>query len=77
VIHARIQDGTLATGPGPMPDADLVIDSGPALRALMADEIGPDEAIATGSVRVTGDPVLLARFAELFRIPARPQARSA
>jgi len=77
VIHARIQDGTLATGPGPMPHADLVIDSGPALRALMADEIGPDEAIATGSVRVTGDPALLARFAEVFRIPARPQARSA
>jgi DNA-binding HxlR family transcriptional regulator/putative sterol carrier protein len=77
VIHARIEDGTLATGEGPLPDADLVVESGPALRALMAGEVGPDEAMATGAVRVTGDPALLARFAEVFRIPSRPQARSA
>jgi DNA-binding HxlR family transcriptional regulator len=77
VIYARVQDRRLETGKGPLPDADLVIEGGPALRALMASEVGPDEAIATESVRLTGDPALLDRFAEVFHIPARPEARSA
>jgi DNA-binding HxlR family transcriptional regulator len=77
VIHARIQDATLEAAEGRLPDADLVIDTGPALRALMAAEISPTEAITNGSVRLTGDRGLLARFAEVFHIPARPEARPA
>jgi DNA-binding HxlR family transcriptional regulator/putative sterol carrier protein len=74
VIHARVDDGTLQAAEGPLPDADLVIEieTGLALRAMMAGEIGPAEAIANGTVRLTGDPDLLTRFVEVFHIPQRP-----
>lgn len=77
VIHARIEDGTLLAAEGPLPGADLVIETGPAIRAMMAGEIGPAEAIANGVVRLTGDPDLLTSFVEVFQIPRRPPAPAA
>jgi DNA-binding HxlR family transcriptional regulator len=67
-IHARVRDGKLEAGPGPLPDADLVIETGPQLRALMAGEVSPDEAVASGLVRLTGRKELLSRFVTAFRI---------
>jgi DNA-binding HxlR family transcriptional regulator len=79
VLHARIDRGALEVGEGPLADADLVIEAGPALKALMAAEMSPREAIETGSIRLktgnvsyTEDPGLLAWFAEIFHIPPRP-----
>jgi DNA-binding HxlR family transcriptional regulator len=78
VIHARIDRGTLAVGEGGLADADLIVEAGPALKALMAGELTPDQAIADGSVRLAGDPALLERFAEVFRIPSgRPASAPA
>ena len=74
VIHARMDAGTLEAGPGPLPEPDLVIDTQLALRGLMAGEISPAEAIESGAVHLTGDPTLLARFAEVFHIPPAPPA---
>jgi DNA-binding HxlR family transcriptional regulator len=68
VIHARVDVGTLHAGAGPLPGADLVIETGPAIRALMAGEIDPDDAVGNGSVRIFGDEVLLRRFVATFRI---------
>ncbi|GAA3446593.1 winged helix-turn-helix transcriptional regulator [Planomonospora venezuelensis] len=68
VFHLRVADGALHAGEGPLPDADLVIETGLAIKALMAGEITPDEAVAAGAVRLTGDPALLKRFVETFRI---------
>lgn len=68
VIHARIADGNLVAGAGPLPDADLVIETGPALKAVMAREIMASDALAQGLVHITGDPALFDRFAEMFRI---------
>ena len=68
VVHARIDEGILSVAAGPLPDADLTIEAGPAIKALLAQEISPADAIASGSVRVTGDARLLAQFAETFRI---------
>lgn len=76
VIHARIDDGILEAAEGPMLDADLIIETGPVIRALMAGDTSPAEAIANGGVQLTGDPGLLTRFVEVFRIP-RPSARPA
>ncbi|SHN47343.1 winged helix-turn-helix transcriptional regulator [Cryptosporangium aurantiacum] len=67
-LHLRVEDGALAAAEGPSPEPDLVIEAGPAIRALMAREVTPKEAIADGSVAVTGDPALLDRFVELFAI---------
>lgn len=68
VIHAEVADGKLEAATGPSPDPDLVIETGLTLKALMADEITPAEAIENGSVQLTGDPKLLTRFVDTFRI---------
>ncbi|HEX2037128.1 MAG TPA: helix-turn-helix domain-containing protein [Chloroflexota bacterium] len=68
VVHARVADGRAEVAAGALPDADLVIETGPAIRALMAGERAPAEAVASGAVRLTGDPHLLSRFVETFRI---------
>ncbi|SNT46254.1 transcriptional regulator, HxlR family [Streptosporangium subroseum] len=74
VIHARVDDGVLQAGEGPLAGADLVLETGAELRRLMTGEIGPGEAIASGAVRVTGDPALLDRFAEIFHLAPAPVA---
>ena len=69
VVHAQVADGALEAGEGALPDADLVIETGPALRALLAGEITAEAALAEGSVQITGDAALLTRFTEIFQIP--------
>ena len=68
VLHLDIDDGNLEVAGGEAPDRDIVIETGPAIKALMSGEITPDEALADGSVTVTGDPDLLKQFAETFYI---------
>lgn len=79
VLHARVHDGTLDIAPGPAAGgADLVIETGPALRALLAGELRPSEATASGAVHLSGtdgapgDPALLERFVEVFHLPPPP-----
>lgn len=67
-VHARIRDGTVAVGRGPIAKPDLVIETGPALRLLLAHEISPENAIKKRLVRIAGDPKLLDRFVRIFRI---------
>jgi DNA-binding HxlR family transcriptional regulator len=69
VVHARISDGALEVAHGPLAGADLVIETDLTLRPLMTGEVSPDEALAGGSVRLAGDPALLTRFVEIFRLP--------
>ncbi len=68
VIHMRITDGRLEVGKGPLHGADLVIETRPGIKALMTGELTPAQAIDRGIVRVSGDPTLLERFAQVFRI---------
>jgi len=68
MIHMDIDNGDLRVGSGEAENRDIVIEAGPAIKALMAGEITPDEALAEGSVKVTGDPDLLKQFAETFYI---------
>lgn len=72
ILNARVNDGTLEVGQGPVADADLVMEAGPALKALMAGEMSPREALESDGVRLTGDPRLLEWFVELFHIPPAP-----
>ncbi|PRY02286.1 winged helix-turn-helix transcriptional regulator [Allonocardiopsis opalescens] len=74
VLHARVDGGELEVGAGALDEPDLVIEAGPAIKALMAGEATPDEVVASGGVRITGEAELLRRFAEVFRIPAAPAA---
>jgi DNA-binding HxlR family transcriptional regulator len=68
VVHAKVRDRKVAVGKGPLPGADLIIEAGPALRALMAREITAEDALRDNSVRVTGNPKLLSRFTQMFQI---------
>jgi DNA-binding HxlR family transcriptional regulator len=67
VVHARVDDGALAVGEGPA-DADVTIESDLRLRAVMAGELSPADALRDGAARVQGDEALWERFPELFAI---------
>lgn len=68
VVHAKVRNGTVTVGRGALQKPDLIIEAGPAIRALLAREITPEEALREKSVRVTGDPKLLKRFTQMFQI---------
>ena len=68
ILNLQIEDGSLRVAEGSLPEADLIIEAGPAIKTLMAREVTPAEAIANGLVRLTGNAELLERFVEMFRI---------
>jgi DNA-binding HxlR family transcriptional regulator len=74
VFHARVQRGALEVAEGPLPGADLVLETDLSLRLLMNGELSPAEAVKSGRVRLRGDRELLDRFVEIFRLPPTPAA---
>ena len=68
VFHVRVADGRLEAGRGPLPGADLIIEGGPGIRAMLAGELSASEALDRGVVRITGSRRMLSRFTRLFRI---------
>lgn len=74
VFHARVEDGALSTGVGPLEGADLVIAAGPAILALFNGEVTAADAIAGDLVALTGDSGLLQTFTEIFRLDSRAPA---
>jgi DNA-binding HxlR family transcriptional regulator len=69
LLGIRIDRGALTLSAGPMPDADASMDFGTVFLPLLTGELTPEDALATGQVRVTGDPALLSRFVAMFRLP--------
>lgn len=76
VIHARVDRGKLEVANGTLVGADLVIEAGPEIRALLAGDITPQAAIDSGIVSVSGDSNLLANFVKTFHIDAMPGTAS-
>jgi DNA-binding HxlR family transcriptional regulator len=76
VLHARIDDGRVEVAEGALARADLAIEAGPGIRALMAGELSPARAVENGTVHLTGNRKLLKRFAEIFRIDPMPVTRT-
>ncbi|MGE0354055.1 MAG: winged helix-turn-helix transcriptional regulator [Gemmatimonadales bacterium] len=68
ILHVRVSGDVLSAEGGPLPGADMVIEAGPDLKQLLAGEVTPEEALARGIVRITGQPSLLTTFARIFRI---------
>jgi DNA-binding HxlR family transcriptional regulator len=67
-INAVVNDSALEVGSGALDRADLQVEAGPAIRAVMAGEIDPHAAVDTGLVRICGDIRDFERFARMFRI---------
>jgi DNA-binding HxlR family transcriptional regulator len=72
VLHARIDDGELTAMPGPLPEADLVIEPGLMLKPLLTSQISVADALESEAVKINGDPALLYRFVDLFHMPKLP-----
>jgi DNA-binding HxlR family transcriptional regulator len=72
IVHARLDDGVLEVGEGPLAEADLVIETDLSLHALLTGELGPAEAIKSGRVLLRGRRKLFERFVEVFAIPPVP-----
>lgn len=72
VVHARVANGVLDVGEGALDEPDLVIEPQAAFKPLLAGELSPSEAIESGRVHVIGEPELLARFCEVFRLGPAP-----
>lgn len=68
VVNAKVRDGAVTVAKGTHAGPDLIIESGPAIRALFAGELTPADALASGAVRLHGKRALLTRFVQLFRI---------
>lgn len=68
VLNVRVSDSQLAVAAGPLPGADLVLEPGMSLKALMAGEITAAEMIAEEDVKFTGDPALVELFGRMFHI---------
>lgn len=76
IIHVRVDGAKVEVAQGALPGADLIVETGPAIKALMTGETTPAEAIASGAIHLTGDAALLTRFVEMFHIDEMPQAAS-
>ncbi|EID54530.1 winged helix-turn-helix transcriptional regulator [Saccharomonospora xinjiangensis] len=87
IVTAKIDDGTLVvseggadrtdiTGAPDAPDApDAVVHTGPVLRALLAGEISPSDAVARRLLTVSGDASATTVFGRVFVIEAAPGSR--
>ncbi|MDQ1742857.1 MAG: hypothetical protein QOE23_1196, partial [Pseudonocardiales bacterium] len=67
VIRVTVNDGEIEVGEGPQDDPDLVIETIHGFAPLILGRVSAREAIANGSIRVTGDPELLTEFTDTFR----------
>ena len=61
-FHAEVDDGSLALADGPAQEPDLVIEAEPDdFIAVGTGGLPPEQALASGRVRIQGDPAALAR----------------
>lgn len=72
---ARATNETVMVAPGtPDVDPELAIHSGPELRAVIAGELTPSDALNDGTIRIDGPPELFERFVRTFHVPLSESA---
>ncbi len=71
VVHLVIEDGQLEVGRGPLPGAP-VIEPGPTLKDVLTGELSLEDAMATGTVKMTGDSNAMTTFVSMFALPYQP-----
>ncbi|EHR63748.1 putative transcriptional regulator [Saccharomonospora cyanea NA-134] len=73
VVTAGISDGVLTVSEGGTDHADAVVKTGPALRAVLAGELTPEDAATSGVLAVSGDESAVNVFGSVFAIDPAPQ----
>ena len=74
VLQAQIKDGGIRVQQGVMLRADVVFYTDmPSYLGLLAGQIEPDEAIASGIIRIEGDAGALRRFLNICGLPEAGQ----
>jgi len=71
VIHLIVDDGQLTVGRGPLAGAP-VIHPGPTLKDMLTHVMTVEQAMATGMVKVSGDPKALDTLISMFALPYQP-----
>jgi putative sterol carrier protein len=66
IVHARVENGTLQLGRGPAASPDLAITTDLTIGRLIAGELAPADAVASGKVQLAGKRSLFDRFAKAF-----------
>jgi DNA-binding HxlR family transcriptional regulator len=72
IVWAKVRDGEVETGEGPLPGADLVLDPGLTMKPMMTGELTAAEALASGELKYFGNPDHITTFTKLFRITPMP-----
>jgi putative sterol carrier protein len=71
-FRVAIADGEIEAGRGELPDADAMIETDPTTLIEVLHGHRPlAEALAAGTMRLSGDRRLARRFTQLFPLPAR------
>ncbi|EIF00992.1 putative transcriptional regulator [Saccharomonospora glauca K62] len=76
VVTVRISDGVLTVSEGETDHADAVVKTGPMLRAVLAGEITPEDAVASGALAVSGDASAASVFGSVFALDPAPAGAS-
>jgi DNA-binding HxlR family transcriptional regulator len=73
VLQVRVKDGTLQVQQAEAREADMTLYADmPAYLELLAGQLQPDDAIASGIIRIEGDRGALRRFLDICGLPSAP-----
>lgn len=70
--HITIDGDAVHVAPGPHPDPDLIITTGPGLRDVLAGVVNPEQAVDDGIVELDGNESAFADFVATFHVPYAP-----
>jgi len=68
MVGATITRGALNVTPGPLPEADLVLDPAMVLKPLLSGDLSPSDALKKKLVTLRGDRTLLSTFVQVFSL---------
>ena len=70
LVHALLDNGTLTTGPGPLPGADVMITMPEFItfKLLLTGQLTPADALLTGAVTAEGSLELFERYIDFFGV---------
>lgn len=72
-VQVTLDTDAVRIAPGPHPRPDLVITAGPGLRDVLAGTVDDTQAVADGTLQLSGDSSALGDFVASFHVPYRDE----